>query len=80
MNMTRQKKCIRYKYVGLWTNGKREGIFERYVYNEGNTYNLSSYIIYENDEEKRRYIVYRQQGLQFHLDHRGQLFGGHKLC
>ena len=55
------KKCIRYKYVGLWTNGKREGIFERYVYDEGNTYNLSSYIIYENDEEKRRYIARAMQ-------------------
>ena len=55
------KKCIRYKYVGLWTNGKREGIFERYVYDEGNTYNLSSYIIYKNDEEKRRYIARAMQ-------------------
>ena len=55
------KKCIRYKYVGLWTNGKREGIFERYVYDEGNTPDLSSYIIYENDEEKRRYIARAMQ-------------------
>lgn len=51
------KKFIRYKYVGMWTNGKREGIFERYVYDEGNTPELSSYIIYENNEEKRRYIA-----------------------
>ena len=55
------KKCIRNKYVGLWTNGKREGIFERYVYDEGNTPELSSYIIYENNEEKGRYIARAMQ-------------------
>lgn len=46
----KKKKAIIREHCGVWENGKRQGIFECYIYDEDSKAKLFAYEIYQNDE------------------------------